>query len=156
MNQVDVSAEKVESEWEKIAIDFKVPIDDVPDGSVEELSGEVVEDEVVLTPEEFADKKAVTQKLLSSGLSMAFFMLKVEDIPDSIVEDFTGAWAEVIVNRFPENPVTDFMDAYGDLISAGGATLVLIGAVRTSKGKVQSQIKESMQVAREGVENGQS
>lgn len=159
MNQVDTSPEKVESEWQKIAVDFKL----VTAGSSENpesLNGEFLEHEedIILSPEEYELKKTATMKLISGGLNMAFFMLKVEEIPENITNDFCEAWAEVIVNRFPENPVTDFMDAYGDLIAAGGASLVLFGAIRTAKSKkqIQGTIKKGMQDKQaEVVENGE-
>lgn len=160
MNQVDTSPEKVANEWEKIEIEYNLKFEEVGVDGEHIPAGEDGEHEPEnqeLSPEEFEQKKAITKQLINSGLSMAFVMLKVSDIPDNITEDFAEAWAVVIVKRFPDNPVTDFMDAYGDLISAGGATLVLIGAVRTSKTKAQikEQIKAEMQKNTERFENGE-
>jgi hypothetical protein len=161
MNQVDTSPEKVESEWRKIERDFNLnPLagerggEHIPGDNLESAGEEL---EIIYTEQEIAEKKEITKQLINGGLKMAFFMVKVDDIPASVTDDFCQAWAEVIVKRFPDNPVTDFMEAYGDLISAGGATLVLIGAVRTSKTKAQLQeeIKKDMKKNVEGFENGE-
>lgn len=150
MNQVDTSPEKVESEWQKIEVEFNL---NEVSGSVEgehipsSEGGEFVEETTILSADEYEAKKKATKGLISGGLKMAFFMLKVEEIPESVTDEFCDCWAVVIVNRFPDNPVTDFMDAYGDLIAAGGASLVLFGAIRTAKSKkqIQGEIKKGMQ-----------
>lgn len=159
MNVVDTSPEKIAGEWEKIYIDFdlKEVVEPVEGEHIPGEASEGAPEITVLSPAEFEEKKAVTKQLISTGLTMAFAMLSVEDIPESITGDFADAWAVVIVKRFPDNPVMEFMDEYGDLISAGGATLVLIGAVRTSKSKAQikQQIKNDMQKNVEGFDRGE-
>ena len=64
------------------------------------------------------------------------------DIAEEFTEDFANAWAVVIVKRFPDNPITDFMAEYGDLIGAGSATLILIGAIKKSKKIKAEEIKK--------------
>lgn len=161
MNQVDTSPETVEREWQKIEAEFGLKFEPqtvdgehIPSGD----SGEVEPEKTVLTPAEFDAKKAATKGLINGGLKMAFFMLKVDEIPENITDEFCDCWAVVIVNRFPDNPVTDFMDAYGDLIAAGGASLVLFGAIRTAKTKKQiaGEIKNGMRAKQaEVVENAE-
>lgn len=161
MNQVDTSPETVEREWQKIEAEFGLDSEAVVvDGEHIPSDGPVESEpeKTVLSPEEFDAKKKATKGLINGGLKMAFFMLKVDEIPENITDEFCDCWAVVIVNRFPDNPVTDFMDAYGDLIAAGGASLVLLGAVRTSKNKKQiaGEIKNGMKAKRaEVVEDGQ-
>lgn len=150
-NGVDVSPERVAAEWDKIAENWGL----VAIAEAVEQSGTVPESEpeIVLSAEEFDQKKEVTKSLINSGLGMAFFALGVSEIPDNITNDFAESWAVVIVNRFPDNPVTDFMDAYGDLIAAGGASLVLIGAVKKSRADVKATVKRELeQAAKKGAE----
>lgn len=149
MNQVDISAKKIESEWDKIEKDFGVTVQESEPEKVEGelLDSEAVEDKPRVLPQaEFDEKVGITKSLISSSMIAVFAMLKVGEIPEHITGDFSESWAVVIVKRFPDNPVTDFMEEYGDLIAAGSATLILIGAIRTSKSKAEitHQVKEKM------------
>lgn len=152
MNQVDTSAETVEREYNKIAEEFKI----LPAGNNEEpesQNGEFIGNEepekIKLSPEEFDEKKNMTKGFILSGLNTAFFALGIKEIPENIKEDFAENWAVVIVKRFPDNPVFDFMDEYGDLIAAGGSTLVLIGAIKQSK-KIEKQ--QAQQAVKSGLQ----
>ncbi|MDG4812749.1 hypothetical protein P8629_06980 [Hydrogenovibrio sp. 3SP14C1] len=153
MNQVDVSPETVEKEWLKIADNFKIDLSENAESNAGESSetsgnGDGV---IILSSEERAEKEQVTAKLLLGSLNMVLGMLEVTELDDSIKSEFSQSWAVVIVKRFPDNPVTDFMEAYGDLIAAGSATLILFGAVRKARRKeilsrqeVERQTKEAM------------
>lgn len=153
MNQVDVSPEKVEREWNKIAENYG--LNDVESagsntGESSETSGNG-DGVVILSSEERAEKEQVTAKLLLGSLNMVLGMLEVTELDDTIKREFSESWAVVIVKRFPDNPVTDFMEAYGDLIAAGSATLILFGAVRKARRKellsrqeLEKQTKEAM------------
>lgn len=139
-NGLDTSTERVNKEWEHIEQEFKI---------VQELPEELEQEpEVILTGEERELKKAATIKLIKGGLDAGLWMAGAPDLPEKIKTDFCDSWAEVIIKRFPENPVTDFMDAYGDLIAAGIATLSLIGAIRSGKTidkqQVQDHAKQTM------------
>mgnify|MGYP005750050699 CR=1 FL=1 len=148
MNQVDTSPETVEREWNKIAenwgLDLSENSGDSPDG--ENGGGEYIPNRE-MSPEERAQKEAVTAQLIKGSLGMVYGMLQLNDMPENITEDFCQSWAVVIVRRFPDNPITDFMDEYGDLIAAGSATLMLWGAARqikASRKEVAGKVKEAM------------
>jgi len=154
MNQVDVSPEKVDREWDKIAENYGFNDVESTGSNAGESSGTSGDDggvDLILSSEERAEKEKITSSLLLGSLNMVLGLLEVTELDDNLKRDFADSWAVVIVKRFPDNPVTDFMEAYGDLIAAGSATLILFGAVRKSRRKeplsrqeVEKQTKEAM------------
>ncbi|MBE0470987.1 MAG: hypothetical protein IBX55_15950 [Methyloprofundus sp.] len=145
MNQVDTSPETVEKEWQKIADNWGVDLEssgDAPDG------GESKKPQVILSAEDRAEKEAITAGLIKGSLGMVYGMLDLTDMPENITNDFCQTWAVVIVKRFPENPITDFMSEYGDLIAAGSASLMLFGAgkrIKASRQELAGKVKQNMQ-----------
>ncbi|MCA1778951.1 MAG: hypothetical protein LC637_06100 [Xanthomonadaceae bacterium] len=149
MNHVDTSPEKVGKEWEKIAADWQLNFDEPETVDGEPLPDEESGAEVILSDDDRRAKELITGNLIRSSLEMVLGIVGMSDLDENVKQDFANTWAVVIVKRFPDNPITDFMEEYGDLVSAGAATLVLFGAIKNKRKapereKVQQQTKQAM------------
>ncbi len=153
MNPVDVSPEKVASEWADLEEKYGLlpEEDEAGAGNFSEETPESGEAEIILSSEERAVKEHLTASLIKGSLGMVLGVLQVTDLPENITDDFCASWAVVIVKRFPDNPITDFMEAYGDLIAAGSASLILFGAIRKSRMEIAVSQKELKERAKDAM-----
>ena len=146
-NQVDVSPETIDREWQRIAGEHQVMKSEVAEPSAELppvgadnggldfdgvegvtlLDGPVSqEDESGATLEE---KIAMAEMVINGGLVFVFDALGGLDIPEDKYSRMARAWAVVISKRF-EGGIFEFMAKYKDELTAVGASFVFVGAVR--------------------------
>lgn len=159
MNQVDTSQETIEREWARIEAEYSVITEPKPETTGEnEQAGEGEYIGKEYSPEEIAAMQSTMTEFIAGGVGMAFGVMNIDYVDEKHVTKFAGAWAVVVVKRWPENPIAGFYEEYGDLIAAGSATLVLIGAIRkgkqVDKDKVKEAVKTELAKGAKGAESG--
>jgi uncharacterized glyoxalase superfamily protein PhnB len=175
-NQVDTSSESIEQDWARIVAEHSVdmtaaadsvellPPVDQPEPS-ESVSGdaettgldfsgqegvEVVEGGE-LQPDNsptLEEKIAMAEMVINGALVFVFDALGGLDIPEDKYARMSRSWAVVIAKRF-EGGIFEFMAKYKDELSAAGATMIFIGAVRegVAKKRETSEVKRDEKAA---------
>lgn len=147
-NQVDVSPETIDREWQRIAGEHQVmkpttvePGEELPpiDADNSGLDFEGVDGALLLTgpeqtehaPEDtsFEDRVVAAEMVINGALVFVFDAMGGLDISNDKYVKMSRAWAVVIAKRF-EGGIFEFMAKYKDELTAVGASFVFVGAVR--------------------------
>lgn len=158
-NQVDTSQEAVDAEWARIVSDNEVKpeTETVEDSglSFDEQEGvsfnSPVSSEVVQGGDDSLDDRiAMAEVIISGALMFAFDSIGGLNIPKDKYKSVSHAWAVVISKRF-DGGIFEFMAKYKDELTAVGATLVFVGAVRSGS---KEKRKEAEAKKRSQAESG--
>lgn len=138
VNAVDVSEATVNSEWSRIAEQHDVVessqttgksnlnFDGVEGVEFSETSDAKQPEKAGATSEE---KIAIAQMMINSALVMLVDVLVGVEVPNEKYDRISYAWAVVICKRY-KGGILEFLGRYREELTAVGATLVFVKAVR--------------------------
>lgn len=137
-NQVDISEETIQREWQRIALEHSAQPEQPETASAaglnfEGVEGVEVQGEHLPAPQEAGatldEKIAIAETVINGALVFAIDALAGIKVGDDKYQRVAHSWAVVIANRF-EGGIFDFLASYKDELAAVGASMVFIKAVR--------------------------
>lgn len=128
-NQVDVSADAIAAEWDRIVNDHEVG--EVPKVEASGDGGLKFEKKVEAAPGDLdtGDKVAAAEMVIRGALAFVCESVAGLDIGNDKYDKVAKAWAVVIVKHF-NGGIFEFIAKYKDELAAAAATLVFVKAVR--------------------------